>query len=69
MQWNEELLVMKDFLTNDFYMKGTFTDELKEIYINVFTLLDRNLSQKVEYSNIHSFEYYVDLKMKGSICI
>ena len=53
---------MKDFLTNDFYMKGTFTDELKEIYINVFTLLDRNLSQKVEYSNIHSFEYYVDLE-------
>jgi len=62
LQWNEELLVMKDFLTNDFYMKGTFTDELKEIYINVFTLLDRNLSQKVEYSNIHSFEYYVDLE-------
>ena len=33
LQWNEELLVMKAFLTNDFYMKGTFTDELKQIYI------------------------------------
>lgn len=62
LQWNEELLAMKAFLTNDFYMKGTFTDELKEIYINVFTLLDRNLSQKVEYSDVHSFEYYVDLE-------
>ena len=62
LQWNEELLTMKAFLTNDFYMKGTFTDELKEIYINVFTLLDRNLSQKVEYSDAHSFEYYVDLE-------
>jgi hypothetical protein len=62
LQWNEELLAMKAFLTNDFYMKGTFTDELKEIYINVFTLLDRNLSQKVEYSNAHSFEYYTDLE-------
>ena len=62
LQWNEELLAMKAFLTNDFYMKGTFTDELKEIYINVFTLLDRNLSEKVEYSDAHSFEYYVDLE-------
>jgi len=62
LQWNEKLLEMKAFLTNDFYMKGTFTDELKEIYINAFTLLDRNLSQKVEYSDVHSFEYYVDLE-------
>ena len=62
MQWYEELLVMKDFLTNYFYMKGTFTDELKGIYINVFILLDRELSQKVEYSDIYSFEYYVDLE-------
>lgn len=62
LQWNEELLEMKAFLTNDFYMKGTFTDELKQIYINVFTLLDRNLSEKVEYSDAHSFEYYVDLE-------
>ena len=62
LQWNEELLAMKAFLTNDFYMKGTSTDELKQIYINVFTLLDRNLSEKVEYSNAHSFEYYVDLE-------
>lgn len=60
--WCEELLVMKAFLTNDFYMKGTFTDELKQIYINVFTLLDRNLSEKVEYSDAHSFEYYTDLE-------
>ena len=62
LQWNEELLEMKAFLTNDFYMKGTFTDELKQIYINVFTLLDRNISEKVEYSDAHSFEYYVDLE-------
>lgn len=62
LQWNEELLAMKAFLTNDFYMKGTFTDELKQIYINVFTLLDRNLSEKVEYSNAHSFEYYTNLE-------
>ncbi|MFQ6916596.1 hypothetical protein [Veillonella rogosae] len=62
LKWCEELLEMKAFLTNDFYMKGTFTDELKEIYVNVFTLLDRNLSQKVEYSDAHSFEYYVDLE-------
>lgn len=61
LQWNEELLAMKAFLTNDFYMKGIFTDELKQIYINVFTLLDRNLSEKVEYSDAHSFEYYTDL--------
>ena len=27
-----------------------------------FTLLDRNLSEKVEYSNAHSFEYYTDLE-------
>ena len=60
--WCEELLVMKAFLTNDFYMKGTFTDELKQIYINVFTLLDRNLSEEVEYSDAHSFEYYTDLE-------
>lgn len=60
--WCEELLVMKAFLTNDFYMKGTFTDELKQIYTNVFTLLDRNLPEKVEYSDAHSFEYYVDLE-------
>lgn len=62
LQWNEELLEMKAFLTNDFYMKGTFTYELKQIYLNVFTLLDRNLSEKVEYSNAHSFEYYTDLE-------
>ena len=62
LQWNEELLEMKAFLTNDFYMKGIFTDELKQIYINVFTLLDRNLSEKVAYSNAHSFEYYTDLE-------
>ena len=60
--WCEELLVMKAFLTNDFYMKGTLIDELKQIYINVFTLLDRNLSEKVEYSDAHSFEYYTDLE-------
>ena len=62
LQWCEELLVMKAFLTNNFYMKGSFTDELKLIYTNVFTLLDRNLSEKVEYSDAHSFEYYVDLE-------
>ena len=60
--WCEELLVMKAFLTNDFYMKGSFTDELKLIYANVFTLLDLNLPEKVEYSNAHSFEYYVNLE-------
>lgn len=60
--WCEELFVMKAFLTNDFYMKGSFTDELKQIYTNVFTLLDRNLPEKVEYSDAHSFEYYVDLE-------
>lgn len=53
---------MKAFLTNDFYMKGSFSDKLKEIYTNVFTLLDRNLPEKVEYSDAHSFEYYVDLE-------
>ena len=62
LQWCEELLVMKAFLTNDFYMKGSFTDELKLIYTNVFTLLDRNLPEKVDYSDAHSFEYYVDLE-------
>ena len=62
LKWCEELLVMKTFLTNDFYMKGSFTDELKLIYTNVFTLLDRNLPEKVEYSDAHSFEYYVDLE-------
>lgn len=62
LQWNEELLAMKAFLTNDFYMKGSFSDELKQIYTNVFTLLDRNLPEKVEYSDAHSFEYYVDLE-------
>lgn len=46
--WCEELLVMKEFLTNDFYMKGSFTDELKLKNVNVFTLLDRNLPEKVE---------------------
>lgn len=53
---------MKAFLINDFYMKGTFTDELKQIYINVFTLLDRNLSEEVAYSDAHSFEYYTELE-------
>lgn len=43
-------------------MKGSFTDDLKLIDTNVFTLLDRNLPEKVEYSNVHSFEYYVDLE-------
>lgn len=62
LQWNEELLEMKAFLTNDFYMKGRFTDDLKLIYTNVFTLLDRNLPEKVKYSDAHSFEYYVDLE-------
>lgn len=62
LQWNEELLAIKAFLTNEFYMKGTFTDELKLIYTNVFTLLDRNLPEKVEYSDAHSFEYYVALE-------
>lgn len=60
--WCEELLVMKAFLTNNFYMKGSFTDESKVIYTNVFTLLERNLPEKVEYSNAHSFEYYVELE-------
>lgn len=62
LKWCEELLVIEAFLTNDFYMKGSFTDELKLIYTNVFTLLDRNLPEKVEYSDAHSFEYYVDLE-------
>lgn len=60
--WCEELLVMKAFLTNNFYMKGLFTDESKVIYTNVFTLLDCNLPEKVEYSNAHSFEYYLELE-------
>lgn len=60
--WCEELLVMKAFLNNNFYMKGSFTDDLKLIYTNVFTLLDRNLPEKVDYSDAHSFEYYVDLE-------
>ena len=60
--YDVEVLVMKAFLTNDFYMKGSFTDELKLIYTNVFTLLDRNLPEKVDYSDAHSFEYYVDLE-------
>lgn len=62
LKWCEELFVMKAFLTNNFYMKGSFTDELKLIYTNVFTLLDRNLPEKAEYSDAHSFEYYVDLE-------
>ena len=62
LKWCEELLVMKAFLTNNFYMKGSFTDELKLIYINVFTLLDRNMPETVDYSDAHSFEYYVDLE-------
>lgn len=28
----------------------------------MFTLLNRNLPEKVEYSDAHSFEYYVDLE-------
>ena len=62
LKWCEELLVMKAFLNNNFYMKGLFSDKLKEIYTNVFTLLNRNLPEKVEYSDAHSFEYYVALE-------
>lgn len=62
LKWYEELLVMKAFLTNDFYLKGSFSDKLKEIYTNVFTLLNRNLPEKFEYSDAHSFEYYVALE-------
>ena len=62
LKWCEELLVMKAFLNNNFYMKVLFSDKLKEIYTNVFTLLNRNLPEKVEYSDAHSFEYYVALE-------
>ena len=53
-----------DRLHAEWAVKGLkkYSDELKEIYINVFTLLDRKLSQKVEYSDTHSFECYVDLE-------
>ncbi|MDU3275488.1 MAG: hypothetical protein E7C62_00545 [Veillonella sp.] len=62
LNWVEELLTIKAYLSDETYEVKTFTKAFKNIYNNSFILLDTNIDNEESRSNAHPLEYYVNLE-------
>ena len=62
LNWGEELLTIKAFLSDETYEVGSFTKAFKTIYNNSFILLDTNIDNEELRNNAHPLKYYVDLE-------
>lgn len=60
--WVEELLTIKAYLSDETYEVGSFTKAFKTIYNNSFILLDTNIDNEELCNNAHPLKYYVDLE-------
>lgn len=62
LNWVEELLTIKAYLSDETYEVGSFTKAFKTIYNNSFILLDTNIDNEELRNNAHPLKYYVDLE-------
>lgn len=62
LNWVEELLTIKAYLSDETYEVGSFTKVFKTIYNNSFILLDTNIDNEELRNNAHPLKYYVDLE-------
>lgn len=62
LNWIEELLTIKAYLSDETYEVGSFTKAFKTIYNNSFILLDTNIDNEELRNNAHPLKYYVDLE-------
>ena len=62
LNWVEELITIKAFLSDETYEVGSFTKAFKTIYNNSFILLDTNIDNEELRNNAHPLKYYVDLE-------
>lgn len=62
LNWVEELLTIKAYLSDETYEVESFTKALKTIYNNSFILLDTNIDNEELRNNAHPLKYYVDLE-------
>lgn len=62
LNWVEELLTIKAYLSDETYEVGSFTMAFKTIYNNSFILLDTNIDNEELRNNAHPLKYYVDLE-------
>jgi hypothetical protein len=62
LNWVEELLTIKAYLSDETYEVESFTKVFKTIYNNSFILLDTNIDNEELRNNAHPLKYYVDLE-------
>lgn len=62
LNWVEELLTIKAYLSDETYEVKSFTKTFKTIYNNSFILLDTNIDNEELRNNAHPLKYYVDLE-------
>lgn len=62
LNWVEELLTIKAYLSDETYEVESFTKAFKTIYNNSFILLDTNIDNAELRNNAHPLKYYVDLE-------
>ena len=62
LNWVEELLTIKAYLSDETYEVESFTKAFKTIYNNSFILLDTNIDNEELRNNAHPLKYYVDLE-------
>ena len=62
LNWGEELLTIKAYLSDETYEVKSFTKTFKTIYNNSFILLDTNIDNEELRNNAHPLKYYVDLE-------
>ena len=62
LNWIEELLTIKAYLSDETYEVESFTKAFKTIYNNSFILLDTNIDNEELRNNAHPLKYYVDLE-------
>lgn len=62
LNWVEELLTIKAYLSDETYEVESFTRAFKTIYNNSFILLDTNIDNEELRNNAHPLKYYVDLE-------
>ena len=60
--WVEELLTIKAYLSDETYEVESFTKAFKTIYNNSFILLDTNIDNEELRNNAHLLKYYIDLE-------
>ena len=60
--WVEELLTIKAYLSDETYEVESFTKAFKTIYNNSFILLDTNIDNEELRNNAHPLKYYIDLE-------